>query len=73
MEWESIVINLIRIKIILFVLKSSIQITNYGINRLLQLIKPHQREYQLLVLQYKSFLTGTQIVVETLHICIISK
>ena len=69
----SIVINLIRIKIILFVLKSSIQITNYGINQLLQLIKPHQRGYPLLVLQYKSFLTSTQIVVETLHICIISK
>ena len=68
-----IVINLIRIKIILFVLKSSIQITNYGINQLLQLIKPHQRGYQLLVLRYKSFLTGTQIVVGTLHICIISK
>ena len=73
MEWESILINLIRIKIILFVLKSSIQITNYGINQLLKLIKPHQRGYQLLVLQYKSFLTSTQIVVETLHICITSK
>ena len=55
------------------VLKSSIQITNYGINQLLQLIKPHQRGYQLLVLRYKRFLTGTQIVVGTLHICIISK
>ena len=72
-KWESIVINLIKIKIILSVLKSSIQITNYGINQLLQLIKPHQRGYQLLVLRYKSFLTGTQIVVGTLHICIISK
>ena len=72
-KWESIVINLLRIKIILSVLKSSIQITNYGINQLLQLIKPHQRGYQLLVLRYKSFLTGTQIVVGTLHICIISK
>ena len=50
-----------------------IQITNYGINQLLELIKPHQRGYQLLVLRYKSFLTGTQIVVGTLHICIISK
>ena len=40
-----------------------IQITNYGINQLLQLIKPHQKGYQLLVLRYKSFLTGTQIVV----------
>ena len=73
MEWESIVINLIRIRIRLCVLKSSIQITDYGINQLLQLIKPHQRGYQLLVLQYKSFLTSTQIVVGTLHICIISK
>ena len=72
-KWESIVINLLRIKIILSVLKSSIQITNYGINQLLQLIKPHQRGYQLLVLRYKSFLTGTQIVVGTMHICIISK
>ena len=50
-----------------------IQITNYGINQLLELIKPHQRGYQLLVLRYKSFLTGTQIVVGTLRICIISK
>ena len=57
----------------LSVLKSSIQITNYGTNQLLQLIKPRQRGYQLLVLRYKSFLTGTQIVVGTLHICIISK
>ena len=73
MEWESIVINLIRIKIIRFELKSSIHITNYGINQLLQLIKPHQRGYQSLVLQYKSFLTSAQIVVGTLHICIISK
>ena len=72
-KWESIVINLTRIKIILSVLKSSIQITNYGINQLLQLIKPRQRGYQLLVLRYKSFLTGTQIVVGRLHICIISK
>ena len=72
-KWESIVINLIRIKIILSVLKSSIQITNYGINQLLQLIKPRQRGYHLLVLRYKSFLTGTQIVVGRLHICIISK
>ena len=72
-KWESIVINLLRIKIILSVLKSSIQITNYGINQLLQLIKPRQSGYQLLVLRYKSFLTGTQIVVGTLHICIISK
>ena len=65
--------QLIKIKTILSVLKSSIQFTNYGINQLLQLIKPHQRGYQLLVLRYKSFLTGTQIVVGTLHICIISK
>ena len=72
-KWESIVINLTRIKIILSVLKSSIQITNYGINQLLQLIKPRQRGYHLLVLRYKSFLTGTQIVVGRLHICIISK
>ena len=72
-KWESIVINLIKIKIILSVLKSSIQITNYGINQLLQLIKPRQLEYHLLVLRYKSFLTGTQIVVGILHICIISK
>ena len=72
-KWESIVINLIRIKIILSVLKSSIQITNYGINQLLQLIKPRQLGYHLLVLRYKSFLTGTQIVVGILHICIISK
>ena len=49
-KWESIVINLIRIKIILSVLKSSIQITSYGINQLLQLIKPRQRGYHLLVL-----------------------
>ena len=44
--------QLIRIKIILSLLKSSIQITNYGTNQLLQLVKPGRRGYQLLVLRY---------------------
>ena len=73
LAWTDLEPNNIDSFIILCVLKSSIQITNYGITQLLQLIKPHQRGYQLLVLRYKSFLTGTQIVVGTLHICIISK
>ena len=68
----TIVINLIRIKIILSVLRSSIQITNYGTNQLLQLIKPHRQGYQLLVLRYKRFLTGTQIVMGVLSTCTIS-
>ena len=60
-------------KIIPSVLKSSIQITNYGTNQLLQLIKPHRKEYQLLVLRYKHFLTGTHIIVGVLRTCTISK
>ena len=34
-------------------MKFSIQVTNYGINQLLQLTKPHQRGYQLLVSSFK--------------------
>ena len=35
--------------------------------------KTTSKGYQLLFLRYKRFLTGTQIVVGTLHICIISE
>ena len=61
-KWESIVIHLIMTKMILCVLKSSMQITNSGSNQLLQLIKPYHRGYQLMVLWYKSFLIDTEII-----------
>ena len=64
---------LLKIKITRFVLKSSIQITNYGINQLLQLIKLNHRGEQLMVPRYKNFLIDIQIIVEVLNTCIISK
>ena len=45
----------------------------WHINQLLQLIKPHHMGYQLLILRYKSFLTGTQIVMVMLSTSTISK
>ena len=42
-------------------------------NQLLQLIKPHHKGYQLLVLRYRSFLIDTQIIMGVLRTCTISK